>query len=125
MKVTRREAVALTAFGAAATTFLPRSALAQMGHEGHGQMDMSPPQPAEPTAAASAGDGMQWWTSMAKNTTHPARTIEATDRSGRGPDGQPVAPAPRRVRTSASNSATSGPACAAGTVTAMRALRAG
>ncbi len=81
MKLNRREALAVSGLALAGAAFANRSAVAQMGHEGHGQMDhmgqsMSPTQSAQSMPPASTEEGMQWWTTIAKGTVHPARTME-------------------------------------------------
>ncbi|HML93007.1 copper oxidase [Methyloceanibacter sp.] len=94
MKLTRREAVGLAGFGAAAAILSPRSAVAQTGHEGHGSMghdghDMGPA-PTPPPAAdqASAKD----WMTIAKGTVHPARTIEPGEDVPPGEPGKDYTP---------------------------------
>jgi manganese oxidase len=71
MKITRREAVAVSGLAIAGTALGGRSALAQMSHEGHGMsMPQAAPSPRNETNTATQ------WIDIAKGTQHPARTIE-------------------------------------------------
>jgi hypothetical protein len=69
MRLTRREAVALTGMTAVGA-LLPKGAAAQEGHDHHNHhMEPSPPA-ADPPAATTD------WITIARDTQHPARTIE-------------------------------------------------
>src|SRR5215813_11398111 len=72
MKITRREAVAVSGLALAGTALASGSAEAQMGHEGH---SMFPHTPAQPKASDDAEPAAQW-IDIARGTRHPARTIE-------------------------------------------------
>jgi manganese oxidase len=72
MKITRREAVAVSGLALAGSALASRSAGAQMSHEGHG---MSPHTPAQPKASDDTESAAQW-IDIARGTQHPARTIE-------------------------------------------------
>jgi manganese oxidase len=70
MRLTRREAVALTGMTAVGA-LLPKGAAAQEGHEHHHHhMETAPPAPSDPAAATTD------WMAIARDTQHPARTIE-------------------------------------------------
>jgi manganese oxidase len=71
MKITRREAIAVSGLALAGSTVASGSAEAQMGHENHG---MSPHTPA-PKASDDPESAAQW-IDIARGTQHPARTIE-------------------------------------------------
>lgn len=72
MKITRREAVAVSGLALAGGGLASGSAAAQMQHEGHG---MSTRAAAKPQGRDDAKT-MAQWTDIAKGTQHPARTIE-------------------------------------------------
>jgi len=72
MKITRREAVAVSGLALAGTALASGSAEGQMGHEGHG---MSAHMPAQSKASDDAESAAQW-IDIARGTQHPARTIE-------------------------------------------------
>jgi hypothetical protein len=94
MRVTRREAVALTGLGAMAAAWLPRSATAQSGHEGHmGHKghDMAPAQSEEPSASSEPGDGSDWM-KIVRGTQHPSRTIAPGEEVPPGEPGQDYIP---------------------------------
>ncbi len=73
MKMTRREAVAVSGLALAGSALASGSAVAQVGHEGHGMSRGAPAQSQSPDDAKTAA---QWWLNIAKGTRHPARTIE-------------------------------------------------
>ncbi len=73
MKITRREAVAVSGLALAGSALASGPAVAQMEHEGHG---MSPSTPAQRQMPHDAKTAAQWWINIAKGTRHPARTIE-------------------------------------------------
>jgi manganese oxidase len=72
MKITRREAIAVSGLALAGSALASGSAEAQMGHEGRG---MSPHTPAQPKASDDTESAAQW-IDIARGTQHPARTIE-------------------------------------------------
>ena len=74
MKFNRREALAVSGLALAGAALANRSAAAQMGHEGHGQMDHKGAAPVHPPAHQGAGASQ--WMDIVKGTQHPARTIE-------------------------------------------------
>jgi Multicopper oxidase len=91
IRLTTREAVALTGLGAVAAAWLPRSVAAQPAHEGHGQMghgghDMGSAQPEEPPPSA------QDWLKIVKGTQHPSRTIEPGEEVAPGEPGRDYTP---------------------------------
>src|SRR5215831_19515331 len=72
MKITRREAVAVSGLALAGGGLASGSAVAQMEHEGHGPSSRAP-------AKAEGRDNARTlasWNDIAKGTRHPARTIE-------------------------------------------------
>ncbi len=71
MKITRREAVAVSGLALASSALAGGPAATQMGHEGQG-MSRGAPTPSPEDAKTAA----QWWINIAKGTQHPARTIE-------------------------------------------------
>jgi FtsP/CotA-like multicopper oxidase with cupredoxin domain len=72
MKITRREAVAVSGLALAGSALARGSAVAQMGHEGHG---MSTRELAKPQGRGETETAAQW-IDIAKGTRHAARTIE-------------------------------------------------
>jgi FtsP/CotA-like multicopper oxidase with cupredoxin domain len=74
MKITRREAVAVSGLALTGAALGSGSAFAQRGHEGH---SMPTPQAAPP--APDAGTNAKQWLDIVKGTRHPARTIEPGD----------------------------------------------
>ncbi|HSA65156.1 MAG TPA: copper oxidase [Nitrospira sp.] len=88
MRLTRREAVGLAGFGAAAAVLSPGSTLAQMGHEGHDMGSNPTSQPSAPDQVKGASD----WMSVAKGTVHPARTIEPGEDVPPGEPGKDYTP---------------------------------
>jgi len=93
MKLNRREALAVSGLALASAALANRSAVAQMGHEGHGAMghDMSPAQPQQPPASDQATAASQWM-DIVKGTQHPARTIEPGEDVSPGEPGQDYTP---------------------------------
>jgi FtsP/CotA-like multicopper oxidase with cupredoxin domain len=72
MKITRREAVAVSGLALAGGALGSGTAVAQMGHEGHGTSPSAPAKPQGRGGTESVGQ----WIDIAKGTRHPARTIE-------------------------------------------------
>src|SRR5216684_4898537 len=72
MKITRREAVAVSGLALAGSGLVSGSAVAQMQHEGRGMSTLAAAKPQGLDDAKT----MAPWIDIAKGTRHPARTIE-------------------------------------------------
>jgi len=72
MKISRREAVAVSGLALAGGALASGSAVAQTGHESHGTSQDAPAQPNVPGGSETAAR----WINIATSTRQPARTIE-------------------------------------------------
>ena len=72
MKITRREAVAVSGLALAGGALASGSAVAQTGQESLGTSQGAPAQPKAPDGSEAAA----WWIDIARGTRYPARTIE-------------------------------------------------
>lgn len=72
MKITRREAVAVSGLALAGGALARGSAAAQTGHESRGASRDAPAQP----KAADGSEAAAWWLEIARGIPHSARTIE-------------------------------------------------
>ncbi len=72
MKITRREAVAVSGLALAGGALANGPAVAQADHESHGTSQGAPAQPKAPDSSETAA----WWINVARGTRHAARTIE-------------------------------------------------
>ena len=90
MKITRREAVAVSGLTLAGGALASGSAVAQMEHEGHGTSSRAPAKAERRDDART----MTSWNDIAKGTQHPARTIEPGDLPPHVTAGLALGPAP-------------------------------
>jgi hypothetical protein len=72
MKITRREAVAVSGLALAGGAIASGSAVAQMGHESHSTSQGVPAQP----KARDDSEVAARWIEIARGIRHPARTLE-------------------------------------------------
>jgi FtsP/CotA-like multicopper oxidase with cupredoxin domain len=88
MKITRREAVAVSGLALAGSGLASGSAVAQMEHEGHGPSSRAPAKPEGRDNARTLAS----WNDIAKGTQHPARTIEPGEAVPPGEPGKDYKP---------------------------------
>jgi manganese oxidase len=89
MKITRRDAVAVSGLALAGGALASGPVVAQVGHEGQGMARSLPTQPKAPDSSETAA----WWIDTARTIPHSARTIvpgEAVPPGEPGPDYNPV-----------------------------------
>ncbi len=88
MKITRREAVAVSGLALAGGALAGGSAVAQTGHESHGTSRGAPAQPKGPDGSETAA----WWLDIARGIPHAARTIEPGEAVPPGEPGRDYKP---------------------------------